>query len=99
MIHRRILVLGLALVLAADRDSGDAPEVVIGILARAVDQQVFLFIDQVLAIVLAHFEIGRQLDGVSGACLLAVAAIDAAGEVDAEELGVAAAVFIFGGLQ
>ena len=49
--------------------------------------------------VFAHFKIGNELDGVGGTGVFTKTAKDAAGEIDPEELGVAAAVFIFCGLE
>src|SRR5690606_35854686 len=76
--------LRLALVLAPDRKPRDAVEAVVGILAGAADQEVLLFVHHVAAVVLAHLEIGRELDRVRGTRLLAESAVDAAREVDAE---------------
>src|SRR5262249_30859063 len=84
----------LALVLSTDFDSGDAPEVVSRMLAGPVDQQVVLFVDQVLPVKFAHLEVRRQLDSVGRAGFLAVTAKDAAREVDAEEIRVAPSVFV-----
>ena len=53
-------------------DPGDAPEVIAGIFAGSIDQQVFLFIHQILAVELAHLEIRRQLNRIRGAGLLAI---------------------------
>src|SRR5690606_25592027 len=83
-VDRRRFVLGLALVLAADRAPGDAIEAVARILAGAADQEMLLLVDHVAAVVLAHLEIRRELDRVRGASLLAEPAVDAAREVDAE---------------
>ena len=73
--------------------------VVTGILAGPVDQQVFLLVNQILTIVFAHFKIGRELDRVGRTRFFAVAAKDASGEIDAEEFGITAPVFIFRRLQ
>src|SRR5271166_1857882 len=89
----------LALVLSADRDSGCAPEVIARILARPVDQQVVLFVNQVLAVKLAHLKVRRQLNGVRRAGFLAIAAKDAAREVDTEELRIPPPVLVLRRLQ
>jgi hypothetical protein len=89
----------LALVLAADLDSRDSPEVVAGILALAVDQQILFFINQVLPLKLPHLEIGCELNSVSRAGLFAITTEDATREVDAEKLRVAPAVLILGRLK
>lgn len=68
---------GFALVLAADLGSCDPPEVVTRILAGAVDQQIFFLVNKIPAVELSYFEIGRQLDGVSGAGLFAITTEDA----------------------
>src|SRR5690349_4640643 len=98
-VHRRFLVLRFALVLAGDGQAGDAVEVVAGLLADAVDQQVFLLVHHVLAVVLGHLVVRRQLDRVGRAGFLAQPAVDAAAEVDAEPLGIPAAVGLLGLLQ
>src|SRR5690606_4086085 len=98
-VDRRRFVLGLALVLAADRAPGDAIEAVARILARAADQEMLLLVDHVAAVVLAHLEIRRELDRVRGASLLAEPAVDAAREVDAEPFGIPAARLVLGLLQ
>src|SRR5215813_7571619 len=84
----------LALVLSTDFDSGYAPEVVSRILAGPIDQQVLLFVDQVLPVKFAHLEVRRQLDGVGRTGFLAIAAKNAAREVDAEEIREAPPVFV-----
>src|SRR5690606_40275545 len=48
--------------LAGDGQARDAVEVVVRVFPGAGDQQVFLLIHQVLALVFAHLEIRRQLD-------------------------------------
>src|SRR6267142_1699079 len=89
----------LALVLSTDPDSGNAPEVISGILPWPIDQQVVLFVDQVLPVKLTHLEVRRQLDGVRGAGFLAIAAKDAARKVDTEELRIPPPVFVLRRLQ
>src|SRR4030042_889504 len=79
-VQRRLLVLRLSFVLAADGQPGDAVEIVVRVLAGPVDQQVLLLVDQVLTPVLAHLEVGGELDGVGRAGLLAEAPEDAARE-------------------
>src|SRR6185437_10072340 len=98
-VHGWGLALGFSLILAADLDPGDTPEVVAGVLAHPVNQQVLLFVDHVVTPVLAHLGVGRELDGVGGAGILAEAAEDAAGKIDAKPLRIAAAAGVFGGLQ
>src|SRR6185437_12103686 len=95
----RFFALSLALLFAADPHARHAPEVVIRVFAGSADQQIFFFVNQVLPLVLAHFKVGCELDGVSRAGVLAVAAEDAAGKVDAEELRVAPAGGVLRGLQ
>ena len=98
-VNRRGLVRGLPLVLPTDLYSGDVPEVIAGIFARSIDEQVFLFIHQVLAVKLAHFKIGCQLNRIRGAGLLTIPAENAPRKIDAEELRVPAALLIFRGLE
>ena len=69
------------------------------VLAGTIDQQILFLVHQLLAIILAHLEVRRQLDGRRRAGFLAHATKDAAGEVDAEELRVPAAVFLLSLLQ
>src|SRR5690348_12025949 len=89
----------LPLVLPSDLHSGDTPVVVAGILANAADQQVFLFINQVLPIVFGHLEIRSELNRVGRASLFAETAEDATRKIDPEKSRVAPAVFVFGCLQ
>ena len=91
----RRFVLRFSLILSADLHAGHAPIVVAGIFARPIDQQVLLFVHQVLAMILAHLEIRRQLDRIGGARFLAEAAENAAREIDAEELRITPAVLVF----
>src|SRR5579863_1377367 len=95
----RCFMRRLALILSTDLDSGCAPEVIVRILAWPIDHQVALFVNQVLPVKLAHFEVRCQLDGVRRAGLLAQATKDAAREVDSEELRMSPPVFILCSLQ
>jgi len=92
-------VLGIPFRLAVDGHPAHAIEVVVRVFAGPADQQIFFLVHQILAAVFPHFEIRRQLDGGSGAGFFAQAAEDAAGEVDAKELGIPAAIVAFGFLQ
>jgi hypothetical protein len=98
-VNRRRLMFSLALVLSPDCDACNTPEVVIGILSRSVDQQIFLLVNEILPFILAHLKIRRELDGVGRARLLAVAAEDTARKVDAKEVGVATPMLILGSLE
>src|SRR5215469_69068 len=98
-VNGRPFMLCLALILAADLNAGYTPVVVTRILARAVDQQIFLFIDQVAPVKLPQFEIRRKLNGVGRAGLFAPTAEDAAREIDAKELRKTPARFVLRGLQ
>jgi hypothetical protein len=89
----------LAFVFPPDFDSCDPPEVVAGILAGTVYQQILFLINQVLAVEFPHLEIRSELNGVSRTGLLAKTAINATREVNAEKLRITAAAFIFGGLK
>src|SRR3974390_2574137 len=89
----------LALVLTTDPDSGNAPEVISRILPWAIDQQIVLFVNQVLPVKLAHLEVRRQLDGVRRASLFAQTAEDTTREIDTEELRMPAPVFVLCRLQ
>src|SRR4029434_4151610 len=75
------------------------PEVIPRILAGTVDQQIFLFIHQILPVKLPHLEIRRKLDGISRAGLFAKTTEDAAREVDAEEVRITTPRFILGCLE
>jgi hypothetical protein len=59
----------------------------------------FLFVNQILAIVFAHFSIRDQLNGVSRAGFFAKAAEDASRKIDPEKFGITPAVFVFGSLK
>src|SRR5690606_11126812 len=98
-VDRRRLVLRFALVLAADREPGHAVEAVAGILAGAADQEVFLLVHHVAAVVLAHLEVGRELNRIRRARLFAEPAVDAAREVDAEPCRIPAAGLVLGLLE
>src|SRR5271165_6239156 len=89
----------LALVLPADLNAGNTPEVIARVLARPVDKQVLFLVHQVLAVKLAHFEVRRQLDSVSGTGFFAVTTEYAAREIDTEELRITPPVFILVGLE
>src|SRR5579871_3238952 len=98
-IRGRRLALGLALVFAADVDPGHPPEVVVRVLAGTADQQVFLFVNHVLAVIFAHLSIGRELDGIGRACLFAITAENATRKIDAEKFRIAAPGIVLRGLQ
>src|SRR6185437_6131887 len=98
-ICRWSFVLRLALVFAFNLNSRNTPEVITGVLARSTDQQIFFFVDQILAVVLRHLEIRRELNGIGRASIFAKPAEDAAGEIDAEEFRVSAPAIILRRLQ
>src|SRR5215471_3670936 len=94
-IGRCKFVLRLPFVFAADGDTGDLPEVVVGILSGAVDHQIRLLVDEILSLVLTHLRIRSQLNGVSRTSLFAVTAKDAPRKVDTEELRISSSMLIF----
>jgi len=98
-IDRRRLVLSLPLILTANSHSRDAPKIVIGILARAIYHQIVLFVNQVLALVLTHFKIWGQLDGVGRAGLFAESAKNTTRKVNTEKLRIPPAGLVFSRLQ
>jgi hypothetical protein len=98
-VDRRRFTLRIALILAADLNARYSPVVVPRMLAGSIDQQVFLFIDQVLTVKLAHLEIRGKLDGVGRAGLFAQAAKDTTREIDAKELWKTPPVFILSCLE
>src|SRR5262249_56173600 len=75
----------LPLILTPDLDSSHAPEVVTGVLAGAVDQQIFLFIHEVFPVEFPHLEIGRKLDRVGRAGFFAETTENTPAEVDAKD--------------
>jgi hypothetical protein len=93
-IYRGVLVFGFAFVFAVDRESSHPVKVIVGILAGTVDQQILLFVDQVLPLVLAHLEIGSELDGIGGTRLLTKSTKDTPRKVDAKKSGIAPTIFI-----
>src|SRR6185437_15195780 len=95
----RRFVLRLALVLSTDLHAGYPPEIVARIFSLTIDEQVLLLVHEVLPRVFGHFKVRRELDGVRRTRLFAVTAENAPGEVDAEKLGIAPPVRVFGGLQ
>src|SRR5487761_117807 len=96
---RWIFPFRLALIFTADLNSRHAPKAVVRIFARAADHQILFFVNQLLPVEFANFEIRCQLDGISRARFFAVSTEDAAREIDAKELRVTAPVLVFGGLQ
>src|ERR1700733_14477339 len=70
-------------------------EIIPVIFSLPVDEQVFLFINEVLTMILAHFKIGDELDSICRAGFFAVSAEDATGEIDAEGFRVPPAVLVF----
>ncbi len=98
-IDRLEFVLRLPLVLTVDSNSGDAPEIIIGIFSRTVDHQICFLVHEILSLVFAHLRIWSQLNGVSGARFFAVATKDAAGEIDAKELRISSAMLVFSCLE
>jgi hypothetical protein len=93
-VDRRIFVLSLSFILATDCDSGYAPEVVIGILPRTFNLQISFLVYEILPFVLAHLEIRRQLNRVSGTRFFAIATEDTAGKIDPKELRISPAVLV-----
>src|SRR5581483_12010405 len=61
--------------------------------------QVLFFVDKVRAVILAHLVVWSELDRVGGARVLAEPAVDAAVEIDPEELRKPPPMFILGRLQ
>ena len=92
-------MLRLTLGFTIDRHAGNTIEVVVGVFAWARNQQVFLFIHQVLAFEFSQLKVRRQLNRRGWASLFAHATENAAREVNAEELGVPAAILVLGLLQ
>src|ERR1700756_4015593 len=88
-------VLSLAFVLGANSHASNAPEVVIRVFSWAIDHKVRLLIYEILALVLTHLKVRRKLNCVGWAGFLAETAKNTARKVDAEELWISAAVFVF----
>src|SRR5580698_5184402 len=87
------------LIFTADLNSGNSPVVITWMLAGTINQQILLFVDEVLAMKFPHLKIRRKLDGVGRTRLFAITAEDAAGEIDAEEFRIAPPGWILGCLQ
>src|SRR5258705_366028 len=98
-IDRRRFVLRFALILPADLNSCHSPVVVPGMFPGAIDQQILLFIYQVVSMKLSHLEIRSKLDSVGGAGLFAQTAEDATREIDSEEFRKTPPRFILSRLQ
>src|SRR5690606_35913 len=98
-VDRRVFTLCFPLVFASNRQSGYLVIIISVVFPFAVDQQILLFINQVLAVVFSHFVVRDQLDCVGGAGLLAISTINASGKIYAEERGIASPVLVFCGLQ
>src|SRR5665213_2242369 len=77
-----------------DRFACNTPKTVVGILAGAADQQILLLVNEIGSFIFAHLEIGCELDRIGRAGFLAIAAEDAAREVDAKEFRVPATVLV-----
>src|SRR5215467_10217885 len=88
-----------ALVFPSYLFAGDAQEVIAGVLAGSVNQQILFLIHEVLPVKLAHFEIRCKLNRVRRAGLFAKTAEDAAREVDPEKLRISPAMLVFGRLE
>jgi len=84
-IHGRQILKPLADRFPCNGYSGDAIVVVLRVLAGPIDEEILLLINQVLSLVLAHFEVWRELNRVRWTSFFAEAAKDAAREVDSEE--------------
>src|SRR5690606_26598171 len=65
------------------------------VFSLAIYQKVFLFIDQILAVVFSHFKIGYQLYSISRTGIFAKPAKDASREINAEKLRISAFIYIF----
>src|SRR5208283_6198624 len=98
-IHGRVFIIRFSLVLDSDGHSSHPVEVVVRMLPRTADQQVFLFVNHILPVVLTEFEIICQLDGVGRAGLFTEPAQDAAREVDAEKCRITPAVLVLRSLE
>src|SRR5262245_17179475 len=77
-VDTRRLIFCFSFIFPPDCQPGYPVKVIPRIFPWAVDQQVFLLIDEVLPFVFTHLEIGGKLDRICGACLLAKAAKDTA---------------------
>src|SRR5690606_26719789 len=94
-----IFILGLPLILSCYGHTGNLVVVVSRIFPRPVNEEVCLFVHEVLAVELSHFKIRDELNGIRRACFFAVAAINTAREIYPEKLRVPSAMFILRGLQ
>ncbi len=73
-----------------------AIKIVIPVLAAMVDQEIFLFIDELQNIIFAKFKIRSELNGQSRTRLLAEPSENTTSKIDAEPPGVTTAVLPFG---
>jgi len=64
------------------RDPGNLVEVILGILAAMIHQEILLLVDEIQDLRFAEFEVRGELDGRSGTGFLAETAIDAPGEIE-----------------
>jgi len=97
-VHRWILVLSFSFVFSGYRHSCDPIEIVIRIFAGTVYQQIVLFVDQIVALIFAHFKVIGKLDSVRGARLFAESTENTTGEIDSEKFRITPASSILGRL-
>src|ERR1044072_3532038 len=98
-IYRRLFVYALAFLFNTGIKTGHAIKIIARVFTLTIDQQVFFFKHQVLAVVFGHFKIGYQLYGVGWTCIFAIPAKNTSGGVDAKEIGIPEPTLIFGSLQ
>jgi hypothetical protein len=98
-IFRRRLILRSPFAFAGDGNARHFVEIVSLVLALTGDEQILFLEHQILSPVVAHFEIGRELDGICWASILAKPAEDAPRGVDPKEFGVTPSMCVFGRLQ
>ena len=95
-VNRRLFVLALAGFFHAHVYTSLLIKIISMIFSFTADEQVFLFINHILPVVIRHFKVGNQLDGVSWAGLLAQSAVNASREINAEKLRITSSVLAFG---
>ena len=100
-IHRWKLVRTLPFILVESSHASDSIKIIVVILARPADEEIFLLVDEIPACVFALFEIWNELNRMGRAGFLTHSTIDAAGKVNPEEFRITAfmSIWIIRGLK
>jgi hypothetical protein len=98
-VNRRLFILPLPRFFHSHIHTGLLIEIVSMIFAFAAYQQMLLFINHILPVVIRHFKIRNELDGIGWTSLLTQSAINASREINPEKLRISTPVLAFRGLE